>query len=113
MGRERHGDYFAGVTAGVRERLETIQRLVEETIPEAQHCIGYRMPAFRSQRIFIYFASFRNHIGVYPPLTKDLPLIQELARYRGPKGNLSFPHREDFPEVLLVRVIRALHQEYG
>jgi hypothetical protein len=40
-------------------------------------------------------------------------LIQELARYRGPKGNLSFPHREDFPEVLLVRVIRALHQEYG
>ena len=113
MGRDRHEDYLSGVSVGLRKRLEMIQKLVEETIPEAQHCIGYRMPAFRAERIFIYFASFRNHIGVYPPVTKDLSLIQELARYRGPKGNLSFPHREDLPTELLVRVIRALHREYG
>jgi uncharacterized protein YdhG (YjbR/CyaY superfamily) len=113
MGREQHEGYLAGVSAGEREKLETIQRLVEETIPEAKHCIGYRMPAFRAARIFIYFASFQRHIGVYPPVTKELSLIQELAKYRGPKGNLSFPHREELPTALLIRVIRALHKEYG
>lgn len=71
------------------------------------------MPAFRGRRIFFYFAAFRKHIGIYPPLTQDADLIAELAPFRGPKGNLSFPLDRPLPLDLIGRVAMALYQEYG
>ena len=88
---ESHEAYFATVPADVRARLQSVRQEVQRRVPGAQACIGYNMPAFRQQRIFFYFAAFKHHIGVYPPLTQDQALIQETARYRGPTRNLSFP----------------------
>lgn len=63
--------------------------------------------------MFFFFAAFRNHIGVYPPVTQDPALIEELAPYRGPKGNLSFPFGEPLPIEWVGRVAVALSREYG
>ena len=82
-------------------------------MPDAVRCIGYQMPAFRMGRIFFYFAAFKNHIGIYPPV-RDPALVEELARWRGPKGNLIFPLKEPLPIDLIGRtaVALALAQEY-
>jgi len=66
------------------------------------------MPAFRQQRIFLYFSAFKNHIGVYPPVTDDEALISETEPFRGPKGNLSFPYSQELPLELIGRVAKAL-----
>ena len=65
------------------------------------------MPAFRHKKIFMYFAAFRKHIGVYPPI-RDKELVAELARYIGPKGNLQFPLSEPMPYPLIARIARSL-----
>lgn len=110
---ESHDDYLARVPLEARSRLQRIQAEVELRIPEAVRCISYKMPAFRDRRVFLYFAAFSKHIGIYPPVTRDAALIAELAPYRGPKGNLSFPLTHPLPIELIGRVAVALHEEYG
>jgi uncharacterized protein YdhG (YjbR/CyaY superfamily) len=108
-----HRDYFQAATPSRRKRLKAIQALVESLLPDVERCFSYRMPAYKGERIFFYFAAFKEHIGIYPPLKKDKRLIKELAPYRGPKGNLSFSLDEELPLELIGRVAVALYKEYG
>lgn len=110
---ESHEAYIASVSAEARPLLEAIQARVEALLPEATRCIGYGMPAYRHGRVFFYFAAFKKHIGIYPPVNRDAALIESLAPYRGPKGNLSFPLDRPLPMDLIGRVAVALHREYA
>ena len=107
-----HDEYFASVPPDARRLLQSIQAKVEALLPGVTRCISYNMPAFKHERVFFYFATFKKHIGIYPPVTQDLLLIQELAPYRGKKGNLAFPLSEPLPMELIGRVALALSQEY-
>jgi uncharacterized protein YdhG (YjbR/CyaY superfamily) len=107
-----HEDYFSHASPEARRRLQAIQQKVEALPPAATRCISYQMPAFKQQRVFFYFATFKKHIGIYPPVTKDAALIEALAPYRGAKGNLSFPLGEPLPIELIGRVAVALAREY-
>lgn len=113
MSFKTHEDYFATLPSDIRARLEQIQDEVEARVPGVSRCIGYKMPAFKQQRMFFYFAAFKNHIGIYPPVTDDLDLIKETARFRGPKGNLSFPLIEPLPLTLIGRIAVALSAQYA
>ena len=112
MAYESHEAYFETFPDDVKTRLQTIQARVLSLIPGATKCISDNMPALRDQRVFMYFAAFKKHIGIYPPVDQDLALVQELAKFRGPKGNLSFPLTQPLPMELIERVILALHHEY-
>lgn len=92
--------------------LEAIHAKVSSLLPQASRCASYNLPAFKSKRVFFYFAAFKKHIGVYQPVTQDAYIIQELAPYRGPKGNLSFPLNEPLSIELIGRVAQALYREY-
>lgn len=108
-----HEEYFEAQKPEVQPILEWIQTTTESVVPGASRCISYGMPAFRKGRIFLYFAAFKEHIGIYPPLRADTELIGELESWRGPKGNLSFPLSRPFPKALVKRVVRALAAEHG
>lgn len=108
-----HESFFLAASPEVRLRLEAVQALVEQKVPSAQHCVSYGMPAFRLGKVFFYFAAFKKHIGIYPPVKEPLALVEELAAYRGPKGNLSFLHSEPLPLDLIGRVAEALANQYG
>jgi hypothetical protein len=61
----------------------------------------------------VYFAAFKKHIGIYPPVTEDGALIEETKAFRGPKGNLSFPYGQELPLALKGRVAAALAAQYA
>jgi uncharacterized protein YdhG (YjbR/CyaY superfamily) len=107
-----HEAYFEAATPEARPLLLLIQAKVESLLPGTSRCISYNMPAFKGRRVFFYFAAFKKHIGVYPPVTKDSALMRQLEPYRGPKGNLSFPLNQPLPIDLIGRVAVALHSEY-
>jgi len=107
-----HDEYFAAQPVELRSRLERIQSAVESQVPEAERTVSYNMPAFKLGRTFFYFAAFNNHIGIYPPVTQDPVLIKGTSAYRGPKGNLSFPHTEELPLQLIAKVATALAAQY-
>jgi uncharacterized protein YdhG (YjbR/CyaY superfamily) len=113
MAFHSHEEYFGTQLPLLRQRLELIQKEVERQIPGATRTISYNLPAFKKGQTFFYFAAFKKHIGVYPPVTDDLALIQETQALRGPKGNLSFPHNAALPLPLIGRVAVALAAQYG
>lgn len=105
--------YITAAAPDVRPILDKIRTTIREAVPGAEETIGYQMPAFRRGRIFIYFAAFKKHIGVYPPLSGDEALAAELLPYRGEKGNLKFPLNQPIPYDLIERVAVQLAEEYA
>ncbi len=113
MSFQTHEEYLATVPAEIRGRLERIQLEVERCVPGALRCISYNIPAFRQQRVFMYFATFKKHIGIYPPVMEDKALVSETAPFRGPKGNLTFRHDRELPLELIGRIAVALASQYA
>lgn len=65
------------------------------------------MPAFALHGILVYFAAFKNHIGMFPPLKGDARLQAAASKYAGPKGNLRFPLDAPIPYALVARIVKA------
>lgn len=100
-------DYVRQAPAAARPILRKIRAIVREEAPDADERISYRMPAFFLGGVIIYYAAFKKHIGIFPPVTGGAALDKALARYRGEKGNLRFPLDEPMPYALIRRVVRA------
>jgi uncharacterized protein YdhG (YjbR/CyaY superfamily) len=98
-------EYIATSPAAVRGILTEIRRTISKAAPGAEELISYRMPAFRLHGILVYFAAFKNHIGLYPPVSGDSKLEKALAPYAGPKGNLKFPLDQPIPHHLIKRIV--------
>ena len=104
--------YLAAQPPNVAAILEKIRRIIREAAPEAVERISYRMPAFSlDSGMLIYFAGFKQHIGVFPPLRGEAKLDAALAPYRGEKGNLKFPLDRPMPYALIARVVKARLQQ--
>ena len=97
-------EYIAAFPADVRAILRKIRRTVRAAAPAAQEIISYRMPALRQRGVLIYYAAFKNHIGLFPPIKGDAKLEKATARYAGKKGNLRFPLDEPIPYGLIKRL---------
>ena len=98
-------EYIATAPSEVQPILEKIRRIVRGAAPGAQELISYRMPAFRLHGILVYFAAFKHHVGLYPPVSGDAELERALRPYAGPKGNLKFPLDRPIPYGLIKRVM--------
>lgn len=105
-------EYLATVSPDVQGIMEEIRKIVKRTVPAAEETISYQMPAFKLGRIFIYFAAFKKHVGIYPPVKGDKLLAKALLPYRGEKGNLKFPLDQPMPYELVGRVAVALAKNY-
>ena len=103
-------EYIATFPPDIQEILQKIRATIAKAVPKASERISYRMPAFALDGDVIYFAAFKKHIGVYPPV-RDAKLRKELARYAGPKGNLQFPLSERIPYALIGRIAKARAKE--
>jgi uncharacterized protein YdhG (YjbR/CyaY superfamily) len=107
----RIDEYIAAQAAAVQPILQHIRAIAREEAPDAEETISYRMPAFIQGGARFYFAAFKRHIGVYPPVRGDAALMRSLVRYRGERGNLKFPLAEDIPYDLIRRVVRQRVKE--
>jgi uncharacterized protein YdhG (YjbR/CyaY superfamily) len=95
----------------VRRILKKIRATVRKAAPDAEETISYRMPAFKQKKkVLIYFAAFKNHIGIFPPVKGDARLQKAVAPYAGPKGNLKFPLDEPVPYELIERIVRSRYR---
>jgi uncharacterized protein YdhG (YjbR/CyaY superfamily) len=70
------------------------------------------MPAFKQNGYIIFFAAFKQHIGMYGHTTGALELFkQELAAYVGPKGSLKFPYNKPIPLELISNIVKLRVKE--
>jgi uncharacterized protein YdhG (YjbR/CyaY superfamily) len=98
--------YISQFPADVQAILEQVRKTICHAAPEAKELISYMMPAFKQHGILVYFAAWKKHIGLYPPVFGDKALEKAIARYAGPKGNLQFPLHEPIPYDLIERSVK-------
>ena len=99
-------EYIARFPADVRAILEKVRTTIRTAAPEPKETISYQMPAFKQDGILVFLAGWKQHIGLYPPVSGDKALEKAVARYSGPKGNLQFPLDEPIPCDLIERIVK-------
>jgi uncharacterized protein YdhG (YjbR/CyaY superfamily) len=99
-------EYISRCEPEARLILRHIRATLAKAVPDATETISYGIPAFRLRRIVVYFAAFRHHIGLYPPVKGNAALERAIAPYAGEKGNLQFPIDRKIPYGLIARIAR-------
>lgn len=102
--------YIAGFPPVVKAVLKRIRATARAAAPSAEERISYRMPALFQNGVLIYFAAFKKHIGIFPPVRNER-LRAAVAKYAGPKGNLQFPLDKPIPYALVTRIVKAKLRE--
>ena len=104
--------YIQTCPEAVQLILQHVRAVIHQTAPAATETIKYQMPAFRlGDADLIYFAAFKAHIGMYPPIAASAPFKAKLARYEGPKGALRFPLAEPMPLLLIAQIVKFRMRE--
>ncbi len=104
--------YIATCHPAAQTVLTEIRRVAHAAVPGATETISHGMPALKLQRTFFYFAAFKHHVGVYPPLTTDSELVALLKPWANAKGNLKFPLTAEVPFDLIARLAAGLACQY-
>jgi uncharacterized protein YdhG (YjbR/CyaY superfamily) len=100
-------EYIAAHPPKIRAILRRIRTTIRKAAPDADERISYRMPSFTLNGTLVYYAAFKNHIGLYPPVRGDAKLLKDCAKYANEKGNLGFPLDEPIPYALIGRIVKA------
>ena len=98
--------YISQFPPDVQAILQKIRTIARKAAPDAEELISYRMPALRMNGILIYFAAFKKHIGMFPPVSGEASIEQAIAPYAGSKGNLQFPLDRPIPYRLIERIVK-------
>ena len=98
--------YIAGFPKPVQARLKKVRSAIRRAVPRATEVISYRIPAYKLHGIVVFFAGFKGHIGLFPPVRGNGALVKAVKKFAGPKGNLRFPHDEPLPLPLISRIVR-------
>jgi uncharacterized protein YdhG (YjbR/CyaY superfamily) len=61
-------DYLAALEPAQARALKQVLAVVRKAVPRSTRVVSYGIPAFRQDRVFIYCAAFKRHIGIYPPV---------------------------------------------
>jgi len=99
-------DYIRGFAPAVQDSLEKIRVAIREAAPGAVETISYQMPAFKQNRILVYFAAHKNHIGFYPTASGIAAFKKEISEYQWSKGAVQFPLDKPLPLELVKRIVK-------
>ncbi len=100
--------YIASFDESTQAILKKIRALITDFSPEASESISYGMPSYKLGKYpLIYFAGFKNHIGVYPALTGDKEFDAIAKKFRTGKGTLQFPLNKEIPYDLILKFAQS------
>jgi uncharacterized protein YdhG (YjbR/CyaY superfamily) len=104
-------EYIAGFPESTQQILKQLRTTIRNAAPEAQETISYAIPTFTQQGALVYFAAFKNHIGLYALPTGHAAFRDELSVYKQGKGSVQFPLEQPLPLDLITRIVKFRLQE--
>jgi uncharacterized protein YdhG (YjbR/CyaY superfamily) len=104
-------EYISGFPEVTRKILEQIRSTIKKAAPEAEETIKYSMPTFTLKGNLVFFAAFKNHIGLYPAPSGNDEINNELSLYKAAKGTLRFPLNKPIPYDLIGKVVKLRVKE--
>jgi uncharacterized protein YdhG (YjbR/CyaY superfamily) len=97
--------YISEFPANVQTVLNELRQLIRVIASDAVEEISYGMPAYKLNGPLIYFAGYKNHIGLYATPSGHSAFEKELSIYKQGKGSVQFPLKEPMPWDLIKRIV--------
>lgn len=99
-------EYISDLPAETQKIMKQLRALIKKIIPKADEVISYGIPAFKMNgKAVIFFAAFKNHIGLYPAPRSNEAFKKELSAYKGGKGTVQFPLDKPLPAGLIKKIV--------
>jgi len=99
-------EYIADCPESVQPHLEKVRAAIRKAAPDAEEAIKYGMPTFVLNGNLIHFASWTNHVGLYPGSRPIEMFKDELAKYEISKGTVRFPLDKPIPLGLIGKITK-------
>ena len=102
-------EYILGYPDDVRTILRELRRRIGDVVPGAGEKISYRMPTVTMDgQALLYYAAWKQHIGMYPIPSAEPSLEQRLAPYRAAKDAVRFTYKKPIPYDLIDDMVEML-----
>ena len=102
-------DYIAGYPDDIQQILRRIRRIFADRVPDAGEKISYQMPSVTMGGSYlVYFAAWKQHIGMYPIPIAEQALESRIAVYRGAKDAVKFGYNKPSPYDLIEQIADLL-----
>ena len=98
--------YISTFPENIQAILKKVRSTIQAAAPEAVEDIKYGMPAYMLNGKLVYFAAFKNHIGLYALPSGNKEFEKELKEYKTGKGSIQFPLNQPMPLKLITKIVK-------
>jgi uncharacterized protein YdhG (YjbR/CyaY superfamily) len=98
--------YFASLPPATKTVLKELRKIIKETAADAEEVISYNMPALKLNGMLVWYAGYKNHIGLYTKGTAIKNFEEALKPYKTSKGTIRFSLDEPLPLMLIKKIIQ-------
>lgn len=90
-----------------REIMKKLRILIQNSAPLAEEAMSYGVPAFKlNGHLLVAYASFKQHLGLYPEPETIKSFEKELKSYTTSKGTIQFNLGQPIPYDLIGKIIK-------
>ena len=101
-------EYLASAPKPARPMLRALRAAIRSALPrDVTETISYRIPAFKGDRVLVWYAAFADHCSLFPTAGIVSAFKDQLAGYKTSKGTIQFPLDKPLPVALIKRIVRA------
>jgi uncharacterized protein YdhG (YjbR/CyaY superfamily) len=101
-------EYIAGVPEAGRPCFDQLRTIIRSALPsDAVEIISYRIPAFKHERVLVWFGAFSNHCSLFPTSAVIEAFRNELKGFSVSRGTIHFPFDKPLPTALIRKLVKA------
>ena len=93
--------------------MQTIRKIIHDTVQDAEECISYQIPCFRYKGYLVYYCAFDKHVSLSHPYSEAFRehFKDDLQEYKTSKSVIRFPLDKPLPEGLIKKMIAFRKKE--
>jgi uncharacterized protein YdhG (YjbR/CyaY superfamily) len=99
-------EYHQSYPQEIQDLLQQLRQAILQAAPKATETISYGMPAFKLNKVLVYYAAYKNHIGFYPTPKPIVQFKEELIPFKTSKGAIQFPINQKLPLALIKKIVK-------
>jgi uncharacterized protein YdhG (YjbR/CyaY superfamily) len=101
-------EYFSRVPRSSRSTLNKLRAAIRSAVPkDSVEIISYGIPAFKQERILVWYAAFSNHCSLFPTAAIIEKFKNHLKPFSKSKGTIHFPADKPLPTALIKKIVKA------
>ncbi|MBP6795258.1 MAG: DUF1801 domain-containing protein [Saprospiraceae bacterium] len=98
--------YHSTLPLEIQSKVQELRMAIRQAAPKSTEVISYNMPAFKMNKVLVYYAAAKAHIGFYPTPGPIIAFEKELSNYVTSKGAIQFPINEKLPITLIKKIVK-------